>query len=79
MAVIYHGECGKSWSGARRAHCSGCHETFSTDGVADKHRIGTFGVDRRCTDPASVGLVRGVDDVWRGPSLDPTKRPAWWA
>jgi len=66
---ITHGACGKTWTGAGRAHCSGCHETFSTDGVASKHRIGTFGIDRRCAHPATVGLVlRG--GIWRGPSPD---------
>lgn len=56
---IVHGACGQSWSGASRAHCpaTGCHRTFSCDSAADKHRVGQFGVDRRCVDPASVGLV----------------------
>jgi hypothetical protein len=67
--VITHGECGKTWTGASRAHCSGCHETFSTYGVSDRHRVGTPGVDRRCVDPATVGLVLR-DGIWRGPSPD---------
>lgn len=54
---ITHGACGKTWNGARRAHCPACHETFSGDSAADRHRIGQFGVDRHCADPASVGLV----------------------
>lgn len=63
---ITHGECGKKWTGAARAHCSGCHETFNRDSVASKHRVGAFGIDRRCVDPATVGLVRGDDGIWRG-------------
>jgi hypothetical protein len=69
MATIVHGECGKSWSGAARAHCSGCHETFSTYLVSDRHRVGEFGVGRRCADPASVGLVNR-NGIWGGPSPD---------
>jgi len=51
--------CGAWWTGLGRAHCAaaGCHRTFSTDGAADKHRVGKHGIDRRCVDPATVGLV----------------------
>jgi len=49
--------CGAWWTGLGRAHCPSCHRTFSTDGAADKHRIGKHGIDRRCADPATVGLV----------------------
>ena len=51
--------CGAWWTGTGRAHCpaDGCHRTFSCDSAADKHRIGKFGIDRRCVDPAEVGLV----------------------
>jgi hypothetical protein len=65
---IIHGACGKTWRGATRAHCSGCHRTFTTVGASDKHRIGEFGVDRRCTDPATVGLVHRTDGLWGYPS-----------
>lgn len=54
---ITHGKCGKTWTGLSRAHCPSCCETFSRDSAADKHRVGQFGVDRRCADPSSVGLV----------------------
>lgn len=64
--TITHGECGKTWTGRGRAHCSGCHETFSTYGVSDRHRIGTLGVDRRCADPASVGLIKSDKGIWHG-------------
>lgn len=59
QSLITCGGCGKFWSGAGRAHCAakGCHETFSCDSAADKHRTGTFGVDRHCMDPATAGLV----------------------
>lgn len=54
---IVHGACGKWWTGNSRAHCGACHETFSSESAANRHRVGNFGVDRRCVDPASVGLV----------------------
>lgn len=67
--------CGAWWTGLSRAHCAadGCHRTFSCDSAADKHRIGSYGVDRRCADPATVGLVArempfGV--MWGWPSSD---------
>lgn len=51
--------CGAWWTGLTRSHCpaDGCHRTFSTDSAASKHRVGKFGIDRRCVDPATVGLV----------------------
>lgn len=49
--------CGAWWTGLGRAHCPACCRTFSTDGAADKHRVGKHGIDRRCVDPATVGLV----------------------
>lgn len=55
--AIRHPACGKWWTGLSRSHCPACHETFSTDSVANRHRVGKPGIDRRCVDPASVGLV----------------------
>lgn len=49
--------CGAWWTGLTRSHCPACCRTFSTDGAAGKHRVGKFGIDRRCVDPAAVGLV----------------------
>ena len=72
--------CGAWWTGLGRAHCpaDGCHRTFSCDSAADKHRVGAFGVDRRCVDPATVGLVArqmpwGV--MWGWPSPEPGRDP----
>ena len=78
--------CGEWWTGLGRAHCAtpGCHRTFSTDSAADKHRIGKFGVDRRCTDPATVGLVpvtKPYGTLWQHPGIDPvvSGTPTQWA
>ena len=67
--------CGAWWTGLGRSHCAaaGCHRTFSCDSAADKHRIGTFGVDRRCAHPSDVGLVvrtKPYGDLWGWPSSD---------
>lgn len=54
MTVITH-SCGAKWSGSSRAHCGGCHTTFSGDSAFDRHRRGDDG--RQCLDPDAAGLV----------------------
>lgn len=61
--MITHAACGKSWTGLRRAHCPACHETFNSDSAAEKHRVGKYGIDRRCLPPAEAGLV-AVEQPW---------------
>jgi hypothetical protein len=41
--------------------CSSCHLNFSSTRAGDKHRIGTFGKDRRCASPKEVGLVKNIN------------------
>ncbi|GAB2696768.1 FDXHR family putative zinc-binding protein [Kitasatospora kifunensis] len=55
--AVTHGSCGGWWTGLGRSHCASCHETFSGESAAGRHRVGAHGVDRRCMDPATVGLV----------------------
>jgi hypothetical protein len=50
--AIVHGECGSWWTGAERAHCSGCHLTLSGMTAFVRHRRGL-----RCNPPAEIGLV----------------------
>ena len=33
--------CGAEFSGLKTAHCSACHETFTTVAAFDKHRTGS--------------------------------------
>jgi hypothetical protein len=52
--------CGAWWTGASRAHCGGCHRTFSTVGNFDKHRTAD-GEHGTCWPPEERGLTaRGV-------------------
>ncbi|MFJ9633729.1 hypothetical protein ACIRU8_39155 [Streptomyces sp. NPDC101175] len=65
--------CGSWWTGLSRAHCAaaGCHRTFSTDNAASKHRVGKHGIDRRCVDPATVGLIavqKPYGTLWQNPA-----------
>jgi hypothetical protein len=52
--------CHASWTGHARAHCTMCHQTFGTDGVADRHWL--RGIHH---DPRSVSALRqGDDGTW---------------
>lgn len=78
--AIFH-SCGSWWTGATRSHCAapGCHLTFSGETAAEKHRVGKHGVDRRCVDPASVGLVpreKPYGILWAFPTPEDG---GWWA
>jgi hypothetical protein len=57
--------CESRWDGLRTAHCSACHETFTTPGVFDKHRR-----DGNCLPPQEAGLVltRRAYPCWTTPS-----------
>lgn len=66
--------CGKRWGGSPDgpAHCSGCHETFSTVGNFDRHRR-----EFACRPPAEIGLIErtrhtaaGDYMVWQMPGQD---------
>lgn len=61
--MITHPSCGKSWTGSSRAHCAACCETFIGNTAADKHRTGSFGIDRRCLPPAEAGLI-AISHPW---------------
>ena len=63
------GGCPATWTGTRIAHCSGCHETFSTVSNFDTHRV--RGV---CEDPVEVGLRRNERGVW----FHATDKPRFW-
>jgi hypothetical protein len=74
--------CGAWWTGLTRSHCPACHRTFSVDSAADRHRKGAFGKDRRCVDPATVGLVavkKPYGLLWQNPAPAEGERvPGHW-
>ena len=55
----------------REEDCSECFENFATTEAGDLHRVGEFGIDRRCINPEIVGLIhlenRFGTKVWRKP------------
>lgn len=64
--------CGAWWTGAGRAHCGGCHETFSGITAFDLHRS-QAGEHGTCRAPADVGLEvaeRPYGPLWRSPGTD---------
>lgn len=72
-AAAIHCSCGAWWTGLSRSHCAAleCHRTFSGETAANRHRIGKHGVDRRCVDPAGVGLVaveKPYGVMWSNPA-----------
>jgi hypothetical protein len=69
--AITHGACDSWWTGLSRSHCASCCRTFSGETAANRHRIGKHGVDRRCADPAEVGLVAAEKPygvMWSNPA-----------
>ena len=64
-------ECVKPTPGTKIQHCKvgGCHLTFSSTTVGDAHRVGKFGVDRRCLtaeELEAAGFHRNSRGVWVG-------------
>jgi hypothetical protein len=58
--------CGARWTGLTRAHCSGCHLTFSGITAFDLHRRGGG-----CVDPSTLlALVQDEAGTWGYPSGD---------
>lgn len=56
--------CDSTWTGLRMAHCASCHETFSTPGNFDAHRIGVK-VPLSCVEPRDVGLEQNSFGTWK--------------
>lgn len=65
-------DCHRSWTSLKEAHCTVCHEHFSTDGHAQSHR----GPHGYCIPPGDVLRIdgearmrltdRGTGPVWVG-------------
>lgn len=69
--------CGSRWTGHQKAHCAGCHLTFSSDSAFDTHRRGM-----RCNDPSTMKRKDGTSllalkvtefgPIWSHPGSVPT-------
>ena len=44
--------------------CPSCFENFGTTEAGDVHRVGIFGIDRRCDSPSNVGLI-GIPNAFK--------------
>jgi len=65
------GGCTAKWRSKRLAHCGGCHRSFGSVSLFDRHRLG-YGEHGRCEDPAFLMRHRmvEVDGVWREVASD---------
>ena len=70
-------DCHKTWSGQKVCHCTGCHETFSTERNFAMHQGATEG----CTPPAELlsgtgkpRLALNARGIWTEP---PPADPNW--
>lgn len=65
------------------AHCASCHESFTSDTAFDEHRVGAFGVDRRCLTPDEMsdsGILRDRRGYWMSSrGSDPETLRNYWA
>jgi hypothetical protein len=71
------GGCAAQWSGLERAHCSACHETFSSVTAFTRHRQPTR-TRGRCLSPLEVGLSL-IGGFWQLPPMSIEVRRALWA
>lgn len=51
-------DCGRRWEGLREAHCSACHETFTSDSGFDAH-LANPKARESCHDPRYVTDTNG--------------------
>ena len=60
------GGCESRWGGLKTVHCprKGCHRTFTSIRVCERHEKGSHKEGRYCVDPASVGLVLNRNGYW---------------
>jgi hypothetical protein len=55
-----------------RNQCQGCKEYFNSTGAFDKHRTGSYGVDRRCRtheEMTEIGMSLNKDGYWIGEKM----------
>ncbi|MFZ9960516.1 MAG: hypothetical protein ACO3GP_08995 [Candidatus Limnocylindrus sp.] len=62
-----------------RNQCRGCSVAFNSTRSFDRHRVGQFGVDRRCLTPTEMlqrGMSRNSRGFWVGKRM-PGGFPTW--
>ena len=64
--MTFKHKCERKLNGEHN-HCSACGEYFNSSKAFEKHRIGEFGVDRRCTtveEMTAKGMSKSKTDWW---------------
>lgn len=65
----------------RRCQCCGCGEYFNGERGFDRHRVGVYGVNRRCLSVAEMiarGWYRNTAGFWAMARLDSARRAQLW-
>lgn len=65
--------CPSRWSGLSRAHCSGCHLTFTGVTMFDRHRNSDG-----CANPVDLGMVLRAGGIWGAPAMTPEQAAEIW-
>lgn len=63
---MFNHKCERKLRGQHN-HCSACGEYFNSNKAFEKHRIGAFGVDRRCAtveEMKAKGMSKNSGDWW---------------
>lgn len=76
MTAITCGGCPSTWTAPGAAHCAaqGCHQTFTSVGLFDRHRS-PVGAHGSCREPLAIGL-EFRDGMWRGPAMTDEQKAA---
>jgi len=78
MSRLTCSDCERTYSGSDRSggHCMSCHQSFSAQGGFDKHRVGQYGIDRRCLTTDEM-TAKGWHLDGRGDWRMPSKGNPW--
>ena len=63
--------------GSQRNQCPACREYFNSTSAFEKHRIGEFGVNRRCLtvdEMKAKGMKKNKDKFWVSESMPEGKK-----
>ena len=63
---MFKHKCNRTLTGQHN-HCSACGEYFNSNVAFEKHRIGEFGIDRRCANLYEMeekGMSKNSGDWW---------------